>query len=114
MIFSRGHATLKEALSVRWSVMLELKTRKTRIYDTAVVIEKVWGWRWGEAGVGCPCPSVRNDTVTPLVFFHLSLSTVTSIIIDVTLLSVLAYVTLCVHLTCTWAGAVFFRANHSF
>ena len=49
LIFSRVHATLQPALSVRrlvgwsvgwlvgWSVTLELKMRKTRIYDTAVV-----------------------------------------------------------------------------
>ena len=31
LLFSCGHATLKEALSVRWSVLIELKSGKTRI-----------------------------------------------------------------------------------
>ena len=83
-LFSCGHATLYEALSVRpsvsWSVTLELKTRKTRIYDTAVVIVCVWvcecvagvvgGGVGVRLGVGCPCPPVRNDIVTPRHLFY--------------------------------------------
>ena len=72
--------------SVRWSVgpsiTLELKTRKTRIYDTAVVIVCVWvcecvagvvgGGVGVRLGVGCPCPPVRNDIVTPRHLFKVA------------------------------------------
>ena len=59
---------------MRWCVgplvTLELKTRKTRIYDAAVGIVCVLVcWKGVEGvvgvrlGVGCPCPPLRNDIV---------------------------------------------------
>ena len=60
----------KEAFpSVRPSVMIELKSAKTRIFDAAVVIVCLCVWVcvwWARVwkGVVRPCPPVRNDIVT--------------------------------------------------
>ena len=60
---------------------LGLKTRKTRIHDAAIVIVCVWvcecvagvvgGGVGVKLGVGCPCPPVRNDIVTPRHLFSI-------------------------------------------
>ena len=72
-------------MSVHWSVgpsvrhtqvvMFKLKTRKTRILDAAVGIVSVWGVEGMvgvRLGVGCPCPPIRNDIVTPRLLFFSS------------------------------------------
>ena len=49
---------------VRWSVTHESKSGKTSVLDIFLVCVLVGGhgvWM----GVGCPCPPVRNDVVTP-------------------------------------------------
>ena len=56
--------------SVRWSVSLlvrrsveviKLKSGKMSVLDTVYVCLEFGVWM----GVGCPCPPVRNDIVTP-------------------------------------------------
>ena len=54
-------------LLVHWSVMeIELKIAKKRIFEAqAVTVCVCMGWARVLMGVGCPCPPVRNDIVTP-------------------------------------------------
>ena len=83
-IFSCGHATLKEALSVHWSVTLELKMRKTRVYDTAVfivcayecvfVLLKLLGWGWGLEAPPLPSATILWPRVTWSSLFCFCLS----------------------------------------
>ena len=74
MIFSRVHATLHPALSVRpsvgpsvrWSVrgdrVEKWENERFRYFLYVFVCGAEFGvW----IGYGCPCPPVRNDIVTP-------------------------------------------------
>ena len=69
--FSCRHATLQEALSIRWSFgpegVIELKSGKTSVLVTFCVCLRLWVYAvgWGVDGVGSSCPPVRNDIVTP-------------------------------------------------
>ena len=58
---------------VRWSVVIELISGKTSALDPFVYVRV---WRGVEVGmwmeVGCPCPPVRNNTLTPPHFSILS------------------------------------------
>ena len=49
--------------SVRWSMMIELISVKTRIFDAAIMFICVCGVGEG-LDRGCICPLVRNDIVT--------------------------------------------------
>ena len=73
--FSCGHATLKEALSIRPSVDLSIspfvcgdqaEKWKKRAFCVCLCVKR-GGWM----KVGCPCPPVCNDIVTPRQLFIL-------------------------------------------
>ena len=71
----RGFVCPMVRRSVRWSVTLEVKNQKTRIYEPAVgivcvgVLEGVWGGVWVRLWVGCLCPTAHNGIVTPRHLF---------------------------------------------
>ena len=58
---------------VRWSVVPLVRQHESKSGNTSVLklfvyvsmLERVLGGVLGVDGVGCPCPPVRNDIVTP-------------------------------------------------
>ena len=79
-IFSCGHATLYEALSVCPSVGPSIRqfvnmSRKLRKQAFLMLFDHVSGGFGVWMGVGCPCPPVRYDIVTPgHLFFNFQLN----------------------------------------
>ena len=76
-VFSCGHATLLEALSIRrsiyWSVgpsvVIELKMRILML-PLCLSMCVCLGWVRVWMGVVCPCPPNRNNIVTQLRFLY--------------------------------------------
>ena len=121
-IFSRGLATLKEALSVRpsvrpsvrWSVRWSVRHARVEnarnAHFTMLQLSlNVCGCMlvcgkgvWARLGVGCPCPPVRNDIVTPASLVPLNpVNTKFFLVIEEYNLNVFVHPSICNYLAST-------------
>ena len=77
-LFGCGHAAFSVRRSVGpsvwWSINIESKSVKTRIYDAAVRVVYLWEWAWGGRGYGLGMYAPTHPSLKIVTPYHLFLN----------------------------------------